>query len=77
MHSLPLYQCIQFNYVENDEVDRILSCKSTVLYYILECCYIVQIEKGRTNPGPVFAFNMQTPDRVEFLIVFCMLKANT
>ena len=42
---------------------------------ILEISYIVQIAKGRTSP--VFAFNMQTPDQVECLTVFCMLKENT
>ena len=59
----------------NDEVERILSCKCSVLCYILEYNYIVQIAKGCT--GPVLAFNVQTPDKVEFLIVFCILKANT
>ena len=48
---------------ENVKVDR-----------ILEYSYIVQIAKGRASP--VFAFNMQTADKVECLILFCMLKAN-
>ena len=44
---------------ENDEVDCILSCKCTVLCYILdyEYCHIVQIAKGHTSP--VFAFNIK------------------
>ena len=62
---------------QNDDVDRILSCKCTVLRYILEYSYIVLMAKGCTSP--VFAFNMQTPDQVhvDCLIVFYMLKAKT
>ena len=41
----------------NDEVERILSCKWSVLCNILEYSYIVQIAKRRTSH--VFAFNMQ------------------
>ena len=70
-----LYQCIHWYKFENDEVDLILSCKCTDLFYIWEHIYIVQIAKGRTSP--VFAFNMQTPNQVECFIVFCVLKANT
>ena len=45
--------------------------KMTVLCYRLEYSYIVQIAKGRTSP--VFAFNMQTQEKEECLVVFCML----
>ena len=62
------YQCIHWYKYENDEVESILPRKCTVLCYILEYIYIVQIEKRRTSP--VFAFNMQIPDQVEFLVVF-------
>ena len=46
---------------ENDEVERILSCSCTVLYYILEYIYIGQIAKRSTSP--MFAFNMQNPTK--------------
>ena len=52
---------------ENDEVERNLSCKCTVLCNILEYIYNVQIAKRRIST--VFAFNMQIPDRVECLVV--------
>ena len=52
------YQCIHWFKFENDEVEHILSCKCTVLCYILGYIYIVQIAKRRTRP--VFTFNMQT-----------------
>ena len=58
---------------ENDEGGRNLSCKYTVLcyiMYILEYIYIVQIAKRRILVSPVFAFNMQIPDQVECLVVF-------
>ena len=45
-----LYKCIHWYKFENDEVDRILSCKCSVLCYILEYSYIVQIAKRRTSP---------------------------
>ena len=51
---------------ENDDADRNLSCKCTVLCYILEYFYIVQIVKRRISP--VLAFNMQIPDQVECLV---------
>ena len=43
--------------LENDEVERILSCTCTVLCYIFEYIYIGQIAMRCTSP--VFAFNMQ------------------
>ena len=64
------YQCIHvpcYKY-ENDEVERNLSCKCTVLCYILEYIYIVQITKRRISH--VLAFNMHLPDQVECLVVF-------
>ena len=66
------YQCIHcFKYMyENDEGGRNLSCKCTVLCYILEYIYIVQIAKRGILVSPVFAFNMQIPDQVECLVVF-------
>ena len=57
---------------ENDEVERNLSCKCTVLCYILEYMYIVQITKRRISP--VLAFNMQVPDQVEYLAMFACWK---
>ena len=71
---IQMYTCIHSYKFENNEVERVLSCKCTVLCYILEYSYIVQLGKRRTCP--VFAFNMQIPDQVECFIVFCMLKAN-
>ena len=50
------------------EEERILSTKCTVLCYLLEYIYIVQIATRRTSP--VFAFNMHIPDQVEYLVVF-------
>ena len=52
-----LYQCIYWYKFENDGLKRILSFKCSVLCYVLENSYIVQIVKRRTNH--VFAFNMQ------------------
>ena len=51
------YQFIHWYKFDNDEVERILSCKCTVLCYILEYCYIGQITKRLISP--VFVFNMQ------------------
>ena len=56
MHTLDKYT------FENDEVERIWSCKCTALCYILEYIYIIQIAKRRTSP--VFAYNMKIPDQV-------------
>ena len=56
----------------NDEVERNLSCKCTVLCHILEYMYILQITKRRI--GPVLAFNVQIPDQVECLAVFACWK---
>ena len=56
---------------ENDDLERNLSCKKcncTVLCYILEYIYIVQITKRRISL--VLAFNMQIPDQVECLVMF-------
>ena len=53
---------------ENDDLERNLSCKCTVLCYIFEYLYIVQITKRRISH--VLAFNMQIPDQVECLVVF-------
>ena len=50
------YQCIHWYKFENDEMERILSWKCTVLCYILEYSYIELIAKRSTTP--VFAFNM-------------------
>ena len=57
---------------EDDEVERNLSGKCTILCYILEYIYIVQIEKRRISS--VFALNMQIPDHVECLVVFAFWK---
>ena len=60
-----MYTCYKY---EKDEVDRNLSCKCTVLCYILEYIYILQITKRRISH--VLAFNMQIADQVEFLFFF-------
>ena len=52
--------------------ERNLSRKCTVLSYILEFIYIVQIAKTRISP--VIVFNMQIPDQVECLVVFACWK---
>ena len=52
---------------ENDEVERNLCGKHTVLCYILEYIYIVQVTKRRVSH--LLAFNMQIPDQVERLVV--------
>ena len=57
---------------QDDEVERNLSCKCTVLCYILEYMYILQITKRRM--GPVLAFNVKIPDQVECLAVFACWK---
>ena len=61
------YQHVPCYKYENDDIERNLSCKCTVLCYILEYIYIVQIAKRRISP--VLAFNMQIPDQVECLVV--------
>ena len=71
------YQCIHRYNFENNEVGCILSCESTVLCYILEYSYTYSTKIAKRRTSHVFAFNMQIPDQVECLIVFCMLKANT
>ena len=48
---IPMYTCI--HKVEIDELERILSCNCTVLCYILEYIYIVQIAKRRTHKSCV------------------------
>ena len=59
------YQCIHlYNF---EDVERILSCTCTVLCYILEYIYMMQIAKIRTSH--VFAFNMQIPYQVECLVM--------
>ena len=66
------YQCIHCYKYEIDEVEHNLSCKCTVLCYILEYIYTVQIAKRRISP--VFASNMQIPDQVECLVGFAGWK---
>ena len=66
------YLCIPCYKYESDEVERNLSCKCTVLCYILEYIHIVQIAKRRIRP--VLAFNMHIPDQVECLVVFACWK---
>ena len=60
----PQYQCLPC-YKNDEVVERNLSCKGTVLCYILEYMYIFQLTKR--SIGPVLAFNMQIPDQVECL----------
>ena len=62
------YQCLHCYKFENDEVERNLSSKCTILCYILEYIYIVQITKRHIHP--VIAFKMQILDQVECLVVF-------
>ena len=69
------YQCKHWYKFENNEMERILSCKCCVLCYILEYSYIVQIAKRRTRP--VFAFNMQNTIKHSTWSGICMLKANS
>ena len=69
------YKCIHLYKFENDEIERILSCKCTVLCYTLEDSYIVQIAKRRTTP--LFAFKMQNTIKHFTCSGICMLKANT
>ena len=66
------YQCLPCYKYQIDEVERNLSYKCTVLCYILEYMYILQITKRRI--GPVLAFNVQIPDQVECLAVFACWK---
>ena len=66
------YQCWPCYKYQNDEVERNLSRKCTVLCYILEYMYILQITKKRI--GPVLAFNVHTPYQVECLVVFACWK---
>ena len=72
---MPMYTFIHWYRFENNEVERILSCKCTVLCYIFEYSYYVQ--RAKRCKSSVFAFHLQIPDQLESLIVFCMLKANT
>ena len=51
-----LYQCIHWFKFENDEAERIVSCKCTVLCYILEHSYIVQIHVVKRRTSHMFAF---------------------
>ena len=66
------YQCLPCYMYQNDEEERNLSWKCTVLCYILGKMYILQIKKRRI--GPVLAFNVQIPDQVECLVVFASWK---
>ena len=45
---------------ENDERERILSGKCTVLCYILEYIIIYIVQKTKRHTSPLNAFNMQT-----------------
>ena len=67
--------CMHWYKFKNNAVGHILSCKCTVLCSISEYSYIVHIAKRRTSLA--FVFNIQIPDQVECLLVFCMLKAST
>ena len=62
------YQCIHWFKLENDEAERILTCKCTVLWSALEYMYIVQIAKKHTSH--LLASNMHIPNEVECLVVF-------
>ena len=64
--------CLHCYKYENNEVECKLSCKCTILCYILEYICVVQIAKRRVSP--VFAFNMQIPDQVECLVVSACWK---
>ena len=66
------YQSLPCYMYQNDEVERNLSCECTVMCYILEYMYMIQITKRRI--GPVLAFNVQIPDQVECLTVFACWK---
>ena len=66
------YQCLPCCKYQNDEVDGNLSCKCTVLCYILEYMYILQITMRRI--GPVLALKLQIPDQVECCAVFACWK---
>ena len=64
------YQCIHCYKYENDEVERNLCCKFTDLCYMYILEYIYIVLKAKRRISPMFAFNMQIPDQVEYLIVF-------
>ena len=66
------YQCLPCYKYQNDEEERNLSCKCTVLCKILEYMYILQITKRRI--GPALAFNVDIPSQVECLAVFACWK---
>ena len=73
LNDLITYMYFQYQHLpsykyENDHIERDLSCKCTVLCYISEYIYIVQIAKRRISH--VLAFNMQIPDQVDCLVVF-------
>ena len=63
---------------ENDEEERILSLKCTVLCYILEYIYIVQMAKRRTRPVFYFEICKIRPNILQCSTwpCICMLKAN-
>ena len=66
--------------LKDDEVERILSCIIVCYILELEYIYIGHIAKRRTSP--VFALNKQnvtkhSPYLVQYLVVFCILKAKT
>ena len=62
---------------ENDDLERNLSCKCTVLCFILEYIYIVQIVYKyctKRRISPVLDLNMQIPDQVKCLVVVACWK---
>ena len=72
IHVLQIPMFTLLHMYQNDELERNLSCKCTVLCYILEYTYILQITKRRIDP--VLAFNVRLPDLVECLAVFACWK---
>ena len=73
------YQCKHCYKYENDEEQRILSGKCTVLCYILEYIhvYINIVQKAKRQTSPVLAFNMQTrPNILPDLVFACWKQAH-
>ena len=70
-HSTALFKARAHSFV----LCLALSCKCTLLCYILE--YIYMIQKAKTRTSPASAFNMQIRDQVECLAEFCMFAGNT
>ena len=74
------YQCIHWHKFENDEVER-FCLVHTALCYILEYIYILDELQNAAYIMYLFSTCKTRPnilhDLVEYLVVLCVLKANT